>query len=104
MNLIRNTYRGEYPIHLILDNWSVHKTKIFRETAEKLNIHLHYCPTSAPYYNKIELNLNRQIQDKVLKRSEFENIEDTKRAIVEWVDEKYNLNAFHNNTICLKYC
>jgi len=67
-----------------------------------LNIKLHYCPTSAPYYNKIELCLNKQIQDKVLKRSEFQNIDETKKAIVEWVDEKYNYNAFHNNKHCLK--
>jgi len=63
---------------------------------------LHYCPTSAPYYNKIELNLNKQIQDKVLKRSEFKNIEETKKAIVEWVDDKYNKIALHNNKHCLQ--
>jgi len=68
-----------------------------------LNIKLHYCPTSAPYYNKIELNLNKQIQGSVLKRSEFQNIEETKKAIVEWVDEKYNISAYHNNQHCLNF-
>jgi len=36
--LVRNIYKGNYPIHFILDNWSVHKTKVFKETAQLLNI------------------------------------------------------------------
>jgi hypothetical protein len=56
-----------------------------------------------PYYNKIKQNLNKQIQDKVLKRSKFQDIEEVKRAIVEWVAEKYNKSALHNNKHCLNF-
>ncbi len=94
-------YKGEYKIYLILDNWSVHKTAEFRRTARELNIELHPIPTSAPYYNKIELNLFGQIQKDVQDGSSFENIKDMKRAIVEFVDDKYNREALHDNSIYL---
>lgn len=82
---------------MILDNWSVHKTKAFRETAESLNIELHFIPTSAPYYNKIELNLFGQMQKELLNGSNFNDINELKLSIVDYVDDKYNRKAFHNN-------
>jgi len=98
---VRDVYKGNYKIYMILDNWSVHKTKAFNKTALDLNIELHYIPTSAPYYNKIELNLFGQIQKDVQNCSSFDNISEIKREIVEFVDDKYNRDAFHDNIICL---
>jgi len=86
---------------MILDNWSVHKTKAFRETAESLNIELHFIPTSAPYYNKIELNLFGQMQKELLNGSNFNDINELKFSIVDYVDDKYNGKALHNNRVCL---
>ena len=86
---------------MILDNWSVHKTKAFRQSAKELNIELHSIPTSAPYYNKIEQAFFGVMQRELLNGSNFENIEELKGSIVQYVDDKFNKHALHNNKYCL---
>lgn len=98
---VREVYKGDYKIYFILDNWSVHKTKAFKRTAKELNIEPHYIPTSAPYFNRIERGLFGKMQRELLNGSNFEDINELKKSIVEYVDETFNKDAYHNNNICL---
>lgn len=98
---VREVYKGSYKIYMILDNWSVHKTVAFKRTAAELNIELHPIPTSAPYYNKIELNLFGTMQRELLNGSNFQDIGELKKALVDYVDDRFNKNAMHNNIGCL---
>jgi len=98
---VRSIYQGNYKIHMILDNWSVHGTKSFKETAKLLNIDLHFIPTSAPYYNKIEQSFFGVMQKEFLNGSNFNDIDELKKGLVEYVDEKFNKHAFHDNQYCL---
>ena len=82
-------------IHLILDNWSVHKTKSLKQYCENNNIQLHYIPTGAPYFNRIESALFGRYKDELLKGSNFENTEELKKESIKWMDDKYNQNAYH---------
>ena len=86
---------------MILDNWSVHDTKAFKNTAKHFNIELHYTPTSAPYYNKIEQSFFGVMQKELLNGSNFTDLIELKTALIDYVDDKFNKNALHNNQCCL---
>lgn len=51
---IKNKMIKEETIYLILDNYSVHKSKFIKKVAKILNIQLIYLPPYSPHLNPIE--------------------------------------------------
>lgn len=59
---IKNKMIKEETIYLILDNYSVHKSKFIKKVAKILNIQLIYLPPYSPHLNPIE-QLCRKIKN-----------------------------------------
>ena len=51
---LRTKYPGHRKIHLILDQGPYHKSEKTRQTAEELNIKIHFLPAYSPNLNPIE--------------------------------------------------
>jgi transposase len=72
-------------IFLVLDNASIHKSKIVKETIARYHprIHLVFLPTRSPELNLIEVRwlwLHRQ----VINNSTFENEKDIGKVVSDW--------------------
>jgi transposase len=51
---IHEVFQNQKKIHIVLDNYSVHHSKLFKDVAEILNINLIYLPPYSPDLNPIE--------------------------------------------------
>ena len=47
--------RADTAIHVILDNLSTHKPKIYGWRARHKNVHFHFTPTRASWLNEVEI-------------------------------------------------
>ena len=73
-------------IYLILDNWSVHRSKAFKEFVEKDGkIELVYLPKNTPWLNKIE-QIFSAVERDVIKNSNFKNKLESEVAIMRYID------------------
>ena len=69
---LNNTYRKARRIHLILDNYIIHKSQWTRNTLETMNgrVVLHFLPPYSPESNPIE-RLWKQLHDNVTRNHRF---------------------------------
>jgi transposase len=76
-------------VHLILDNYSTHKTAEVREwLAKHPRFKLHFTPTSSSWLNLVE-RLFAEITRQRIRRGIFKSLDDLKAAIIDWV-ERWN--------------
>jgi len=74
-------------IHLIVDNYSTHKTPKVREwIAKNPRFIMHFTPTSASWLNMVE-RLFRDITEKRIRRGVFTSVPDLITAIEEYLDQ-----------------
>lgn len=79
----------ELEVHLILDNYSTHKTPAIRRwLAAHTRFHLHFTPTSASWLNLVE-RWFAELTTKKLRRSAHRSVAALERDIREWV-ERWN--------------
>ena len=86
LNLIEESVPPDVPVHLIVDNYSTHKTQaIQRWLAKRPRFHVHFTPTHASWLNQVErwfaLLTQRQI-----KRGSHTSVVRLKRAIQAFID------------------
>ena len=86
LNLIEESVPPDIPVHLIVDNYSTHKTQaIQRWLAKRPRFHVHFTPTHASWLNQVErwfaLLTQRQI-----KRGSHTSVVRLKRAIQAFID------------------
>ena len=74
---------GDKEIHVILDNYCIHK-KNDAWLAAHPNVHFHFTPTSASWLNQVEIWFGI-FSRKALKGASFENIEHLRQAIEAFV-------------------
>ena len=72
-------------IHVILDNFSAHKTDLVKQfLAERTNVHLHFTPTYSSWLNQVESWFSR-LQHDVIDRGIFTSVNDLKRKILRYI-------------------
>ena len=76
---------GNLDVHLILDNYSTHKTALIqRWLAKRPRYHLHFTPTSASWLNLVE-RWFAGLTDKQIRRGAHRNNRELKEAIHEYM-------------------
>jgi len=82
---------GELDLHLIVDNYSTHKSPtVKRWLARHKRFHLHFVPTGSSWLNMVERWFG-EITRKRIRRGTFQSVPQLIEAIIEYV-ENYNGN------------
>ena len=84
MNEVIRNYGPDIEIHVVLDNLNTHKPKNDRWLARHHNVHFHYTPTRASWLNQVEIWFSI-LSRAALKRRNFQNVRQLRRAIDEFV-------------------
>lgn len=87
LNQLEKQMPPELDIHLILDNYSTHKsTEVQRwlKPQKRRRFHFHFTPTSSSWLNQVERWFGL-ITDKMIRRGTFRSVEELERAIYAWL-------------------
>jgi transposase len=90
MDTIVLEYPKDQEIHVIMDNYCIHK-KCDEWLAAHPNVHFHYTPTSASWLNMVEIWFGIMSR-KALRGGSFKNLTELEQAIKEFC-EVYNADA-----------
>jgi transposase len=72
-------------IHVILDNFSTHKTELVKEFLQQHpNVNLHFTPTYSSWLNQVESWFSK-LQRAVIDRGIFTSVNDLKRKILRYI-------------------
>ena len=75
-------------VHIILDNYSTHKTEEVQAwLAKHPRFKLHFTPTSCSWLNLVE-RLFAEITRQRIRRGVFKSVDDLEAAITEWVEHR----------------
>ena len=73
-------------VHLVMDNYGTHKTKLIRNWfAKRPRWHVHYTPTSASWINQVE-RFFALLTDRAIRRGVFRSVADLEAAITAYID------------------
>ena len=73
-------------IHVVMDNYGTHKTKLIRNWfLKRPRWHVHYTPTSASWINQVE-RFFALLTDRAIRRGVFRSVADLERAITAYID------------------
>ena len=74
-------------LHLIVDNYATHKhPKVKSWLKRHRRFHMHFTPTASSWLNLVE-RWFREITDKRIRRSTFNNVKQLQQAITDYIDE-----------------
>jgi transposase len=91
LRMIDRTVAAGKQVHIICDNYATHKhPKVERWLARHKRFHVHFTSTSASWLNMIE-RFFRDLTDKRIRRSAFQDLEQLIMAIGEYID-RHNEN------------
>ncbi len=91
LRLVDRKTDKDLDVHLILDNYTTHKTKRVEDwLAKHPRFHLHFTPTSASWLNMVE-GFFSQITNKRIRRGAFKSVPELIDAIMEFI-EHHNEN------------
>ena len=81
----RNTPK-EVDVHIVMDNYGTHKTKLIRDWfAKRPRWHVHYTPTSSSWMNLVERFFGLLTQ-RAIRRGAFDSVASLKAAIHAYID------------------
>jgi len=87
LKLIDGRTPKDQALHLIMDNYSAHKTPEVKAWLEKHpRFHVHFTPTSSSWLNQVE-RFFRDLTEKCLRRGVFHSVAEVQQAIRSYVDE-----------------
>lgn len=87
LDIIDANVPPDLDIHLILDNYSTHKTALIKRwLAKRPRYHVHFTPTSGSWLNLVE-RWFLQLTDKQLRRGVHRSTRELKAAIMSFLDE-----------------
>ena len=79
---------ADLDLHLIVDNYATHKTPaVQRWLAKHKRFTLHFTPTSSSWLNLVE-RLFAEITRQSIRRGTFNNVEELKTAIANWIEHR----------------
>lgn len=87
LNQLEKEVAPELDIHLILDNYSTHKSAAVQrwlKPRKRRRFHFHFTPTSSSWLNQVERWFGL-ITDKMIRRSTFHSVDELERAIYAWL-------------------
>jgi transposase len=87
LNQLEKEVPPELDIHLILDNYSTHKSAAVQrwlKPKKRRRFHFHFTPTSSSWLNQVERWFG-MITDKMIRRGTFHSVEELERAIYAWL-------------------
>jgi transposase len=77
---------ADIDIHVIMDNYGTHKTKLIRNWfAKRTRCHVHFTPTSASWINQVE-RFFALLTERALKRGVFRSVPDLEQAIKAYIE------------------
>lgn len=85
LKLLRRRYPADQRIHLILDNFSPHRTAEVLRYCHEHNIHLIWTPTNASWLNPIECQFTH-VKEFVIRGSNYANHQELKTALNRYVN------------------
>jgi transposase len=89
LDLIEKNTPSELNVHLVLDNYSTHKTAMIHNwLAKRPRFHLHFTPTSSSWLNLVE-RFFAIITDRQIRRGSFTSTNQLEKTIKEYL-ETYN--------------
>jgi transposase len=87
LRLIHKQTPRDQDMHLILDNYSAHKTQeVWAWLKKHRRFHLHFIPTSSSWLNQVE-RFFRDLTDKCVRRGVFHNVGELEQSIQNYIDE-----------------
>ena len=82
---IVGTQPAEREVHVILDNFSTHKTDLVKKfLLQHPNVRLHFTPTYSSWLNQVESWFSK-VQRDVIDRGIFTSVGDLKRKILPYI-------------------
>jgi len=78
---------SEVEIHLILDNYSTHKSaevQAWLKTKKRQRFHFHFTPTSSSWLNQVERWFGL-ITERMIRRGTFRSVQELEAAIYQWL-------------------
>ncbi|HTW80766.1 MAG TPA: IS630 family transposase [Terracidiphilus sp.] len=87
LNQLEKQVPPELDIHLILDNYSTHKSaevQRWLKPKKRRRFHFHFTPTSSSWLHQVERWFGL-ITDKMIRRGTFRSTEELERAIYAWL-------------------
>lgn len=87
LNQLEKEVSPELDIHLILDNYSTHKSAAVQrwlKPRKRRRFHFHFTPTSSSWLNQVERWFGL-ITDKMIRRGTFHSVDELERAIYTWL-------------------
>jgi transposase len=87
LNQLEKEVPAELDIHLILDNYSTHKSaevQRWLKPRKRRRFHFHFTPTSGSWLNQVERWFGL-ITDKMIRRGTFHSVDELERAIYAWL-------------------
>ncbi len=86
LNTIDQNTPPELDLHLIVDNYSTHKSPLVKRWLKRhARFHLHFIPTSSSWLNMVE-RWFREITDKAIRRGAFTSVDALTTAIHRFLD------------------
>jgi len=84
---LENEVPPDLDIHLILDNYSTHKSQEVQSwlrSKKRKRFHLHFTPTSSSWLNQVE-RWFALITERMIRRGTFLSVQELERSIFEWL-------------------
>ena len=86
LQLIHKQTPPDKDVHLVLDNYSAHKTPAVRRwLARHPRFHLHFTPTSSSWCNQVE-RFFRDLTDKCIRRGVFHSVVELQESIQHYIE------------------
>src|SRR4029077_20081348 len=87
LNQLEKEVPEELDVHLILDNYSTHKSaavQLWLKPRKRRRFHFHFTPTSSSWLNQVERWFGL-ITDKMIRRGTFHSVAELEQAIYAWL-------------------
>ena len=87
LNQLEKDVPSDLDVHIILDNYSTHKSALVRtwlKPKKRRRFHFHFTPTSTSWLNQVERWFGL-ITDRMIRRGTFCSVPELERAIYQWL-------------------
>jgi transposase len=87
LNHLEKEVPPDQDIHLIMDNYSTHKSAAVQrwlKPKKRHRLHFHFTPTSSSWLNQVE-RLFGLITDRMIRRGTFHGVDELEQAIYQWL-------------------
>ena len=87
LNQLENEVPADQEVHLIMDNYSTHKTAMVQrwlKPKKRHRFHFHFTPTSSSWLNQVE-RLFGFLTDRMIRRGSFLCVGELEQAIYQWL-------------------